>query len=184
MTSSKRQALDQDEVRDSGTESESDIEDHLPGSQSSSLVNQSSSDIYPESSSGPSQPTDYLTSSESCAETSLSESVSPVQCTSLCCSSELEPFQPKSAEALRSLARNGRKFLPFWFKQYPWLTVCTTTNKVYCFYCKFAMKHNLVVFSKNSNPAFTEAGFCNWEKAHDKFDNRSVSHVHNEAKMK
>ena len=71
------------------------------------------------------QPTDYLTSSESCAETSLSESVSPVQCTYLCCSSEFKPFQPKGAEALRSLARNGHKFLLFlfWFEQYSWLTV-------------------------------------------------------------
>lgn len=181
--SSKKQVLDQpeDEVVDSGTESESEVEDHLSGSQSSSLAaNQSSSDVYPESSSGLSQPTDHLTSSESCPESSLSEPVSQSQCTSLCCSSELKPFQPTSTEALKSLTRNGRNFLPFWFEQYSWLTLCTT-KKVYC---KFAMKHNLVVFSKQSNPAFTEAGFNNWKKAHEKFGSHSVSHVHKEAKMK
>ena len=58
------------------------------------------------------------------------------------------------------------------------MAVCTTSRKVYCFYCKFAMKHNLVVFSKNSNPAFTSTGFNNW------FGSPSISHVHREAKMK
>ena len=184
--SSKKQALEQDKMSDSGTESESElVDDHLPelSESRSSLTNQSS-DAYPESSSEPSQPTDHPTSSESCPESSLSEAVSLSQCTSLCCSSELEPFQPKSAEALGCLARNGRNFLPFWFEQYPWLTVCTTSRKVYCFYCKFAMKHNLVVFSKNSNPAFTSTGFNNWKKAHEKFGSHSISHVHREAKMK
>ena len=99
--SSKKQALEQDRMSDSGTESEGElVDDHLPelSESRSSLMNQSS-DAYPESSSEPSQPTDHPTSSESCPESSLSEAVSLSQCTSLCCSSELEPFQPKSAEA-------------------------------------------------------------------------------------
>ena len=62
--------------------------------------------------------------------------------------------------------------------------MCTTQKKVFCFYCKHATEHKLVQFSKNSNPAFTEIGFNNWKKAHEKFTNHSVSHTHKEAKMK
>ena len=129
---------------------------------------------HPESTSSSSTTTSSL-------ETSLSKSVSPPECTGLCCSNECEPFQPKGTGDLRCLTRNRRKILPL---QYPWLSVCMTTREVYCFYCKYAMKHNLVVFSNNSNPAFTTNGFNNWKKAHEKFSSHTSSHVHKEAQMK
>ena len=156
-TSSKKRALDppQDEAIDSGTESESgwsppeNIIIWITINFNKPLL------TYP-------APESSSELSESCPENLLSEAVSRA---GLCCSSELKPFQPTSPEALRCLVRNGWKFLPLWFEQYPWLTVCTT-RKVYCFYCKFAMKHNLIIFSTNGNPAFTYTGFNNWKKAH------------------
>lgn len=124
---------------------------------------------------------DLPSTSDSYPESSQSERES---CHSLCCSSESKPFQPTTKETLQQLTRNGRKFLPIWYSQYPWLTVCTTKKKVFCFYCKHATVRKLVQFSKNSNPAFTDTGFNNWKKAHQKFTNHSVSHTHKEAKMK
>ena len=77
-----------------------------------------------------SEPVSDLISSDSA---STSRSV----CTLVCCSDEaLKPFQPTSREILVSLILNGRNFVAKWFEQYPWLTVCLTKRKVFCFECR------------------------------------------------
>ena len=50
-------------------------------------------------------------------------------CTAFCYSDLMKPFQSGSEEGLACLTSNGCKFVPKWFQQYPWLTVCSTTRK-------------------------------------------------------
>ena len=122
-----------------------------------------------------SEPVSDLISSDSA---STSQSV----CTLVCCSDEaLKPFQPTSREILVSLTLNGRNFVAKWFEQYPWLTA---KRKVFCFECRFASKHELLTFSHNCSPAFTNDGFNNWKKAIEKFNSHEASHTHREATMK
>lgn len=106
------------------------------------------------------------------------------ECNSVCCSDLMKPFQPQSEECLACLTSNGRKFVPKWFQQYPWLTVCSTRRKVFCYECRCISKRELLTFSKNSSPAFTSSGFNNWKKAVQKFNSHETSHAHREAHMK
>ena len=162
-STAKKQAVDNDSAtgEESASESiddESERESQMDGSQSSSLT-------------------------DSHTESSLSESGG--LCTGICCSNESKPFQPNGDE-LSCLTKNSRKFLSLWFKQYPWLTVCLTAKKVYCFYCKYAMKHKWLSFSncKAANPAFVRDGFNNWKKAHNRFCSHSTSNLHKESQLK
>ena len=82
------------------------------------------------------------------------------------------------------MCRNGRNFVPTWFKQYPWLTLCRTKRSAYCIYCRSASKHGLLGFSKNASTAFVEDGDTNWKKARQKFSSHESSLVHKEAKLK
>ena len=106
-------------------------------------------------------------------------------CTCLSCSGEAQKdFQPTSREILASLAFNGRNFVAKWFEQYPWLTVCLTKRKVFCFECTYASVHELLTFSHNCSPAFIKDGCNNWKKAVEKFNAHEASHTHQEAIMK
>ena len=105
-------------------------------------------------------------------------------CTALCCSSSEKAFQPTDKSTLSRLKVKDRTFQAQWYKRFPWLTVCTTTNKAYCLYCRYATQHNIISFSKMGENAFTEAGFDNWRKAISKFSTHDRSHVHREAKLK
>ena len=102
----------------------------------------------------------------------------------MCCSNELQPYQPKNAAVLKGLAKNKHNFNVAWFSQFSWLTVCLTLRRVFCKYCQYCAKHNLLTFSKNSSPAFISDGFDNWKKALEKFGSHSASSTHKEAAMK
>ena len=47
-------------------------------------------------------------------------------CTAAGCANDSECFQPVDKPTLVPLAKNGRNFVPSWYKAYPWLSVCTT----------------------------------------------------------
>ena len=115
--------------------------------------------------------------------TTEAESVAPV-CSGQCCSNEEIAFQPKDKPTLMTLAAKKRNFQPQWYKQYPWLSVCTTQKKVFCLYRRNATKHKLIAFSKTGDKAFTESGFGNWKKALEKFKSHENSDSHREAKLK
>ena len=53
-------------------------------------------------------------------------------CTHPCCTDQ-KPFRPVNPVVLASLANKGRNFVVSWFKQFPWLTLCLTKKKVFCF---------------------------------------------------
>ena len=108
----------------------------------------------------------------------------PASCTALCCSSSEKAFQPTDKATLSRLKAKDRSFQAQWYKRFPWLTVCITTNKAYCLYCRYAARHKMITFSKMGESAFTEAGFHSWHKAISKFSTHDGSHVHREAKLK
>ena len=95
-----------------------------------------------------------------------------------------KPYQPTNKTILSSMARNGRNFIEKWFKIYPWLTVCTTRKKVFCFFCKNAERKGLMTFSSKAEPTFTSVGFHNWKKALQKFQSHGQSDAHGEAILK
>lgn len=105
-------------------------------------------------------------------------------CQSSCCSNIKEPYQPKNTKILHCLARCKRSFMSNWYKTYPWLSVCITKKKVFCFYCRYAQKQMLLNFSKRGEDTFTKTGYNNWKKALEKFKNHSLSITHCEAVMK
>jgi hypothetical protein len=78
----------------------------------------------------------------------------------------------------------ARYVQPKWFKEQLWLTLCTTRQKLFCFYCSSAARQNMLVFSKNADTAFVSSGFCNWRKASERFRIHETSHVHSEAMLK
>ena len=71
-----------------------------------------------------------------------------------------------------------------WYKTYPWLSVCTTKRKVFCCYCRYAEKLNMLNFSKRCEDTFTTGGFNNWRKTLEKFKSDSLSITYREAVMK
>ena len=69
-------------------------------------------------------------------------------CTHSCCHNMLEVSQPLDPLILKKTERLygsiKRAFTPTWYKSYPWIDLCTSNFKVYCFYCKYVV-HNLQI---------------------------------------
>ena len=53
-------------------------------------------------------------------------------CTAQSCLNYEKAFQPLDKTTLASLTSKRRKFLPQWYKQFPWLHICTTKRAVFC----------------------------------------------------
>ncbi|XP_046548889.1 zinc finger MYM-type protein 1-like [Haliotis rubra] len=110
-------------------------------------------------------------------------------CNSPCCSEISEPYQPNAASTLKkTTTKPGRSFSFSWFHEYPWLTLCTTRNKVFCFYCRLAygkdsdlQKHPT---SRQPEATFISEGFNNWKKSGDKFKKHDKSSYHRDALAK
>ena len=98
------------------------------------------------------------TSSRSESETTGNKSAD--FCAADCCSPTRDkPYQPDTKDILAKTKRiqgqgkteQARYVQASWFKQYTWLTLCTSRQKVFCFYCLAAVRSNLLVFSKNAD---------------------------------
>jgi len=81
------------------------------------------------------------------SDVSITTTSDGTKCTSQCCSSYEKAFQPVDKAVLESLSSKGRKFLPQWYKQFPWLNVCTKIKAVFCLYCCYSCHHNLNQFT-------------------------------------
>ena len=77
-----------------------------------------------------------------------------LNCTAPCCSMPHELFQPTDKSSLAKLSVKKRNFQAQWYKRFPWLTVCFSTKKGYCLWCRYASQHSLIVFSKMGEKAF------------------------------
>ena len=125
---------------------------------------------------------DHLTScSESESDKDGGESsVSSSLCECPTCTLEGSPCQPTDVRKSKHVYSHrtqrtakkrsySRSIQSSWYKKHPWITVCTTSYKVFCHSCCFARKNGLLTFSKRKLTCFLEDGFCNWKKALEKF---------------
>ena len=99
------------------------------------------------------------------------------QCQStICCKKTNSPYQPTSDVVLAKteviITSKRRRLIVDWYDRYPWLHLCTTNYKAYCFMCMHANHHP----GSKPNSAFVSTGFNNWKKAKDKFDEHEKSH--------
>ena len=104
------------------------------------------------------------------------------QCQStICCKKTNSPYQPTSDVVLAKteviITSKRRRLIVDWYDRYPWLHLCTTNYKAYCFMCMHANHHP----GSKPNSAFVSTGFNNWKKAKDKFDEHEKSHFHRDA---
>ena len=84
----------------------------------------------------------------------------------------------------KGLKTYSRHIQPTWYVDFPWISVCSSTLKIYCSICRDAKSRGLVTFSRNYKPAFIEDGFQNLKKARERFRDHESSGVHAEAVMK
>lgn len=109
-------------------------------------------------------------------------------CNSSCCSGA-EISQPTDSSLLKKSGKifgngkNARKrcFNAIWYKTFPWLHLCCTSLKVYCFYCRTACKAHVAVMSTRADAAFTTCGFSNWKNAISKFKEHEQCLAHRDS---
>lgn len=120
----------------------------------------------------------------------MEESLSPpVVCIAPCCDLETaissQPYQAKSKHILDKTKKlQGNKFRQFrseWYNAYPWLVLCTTSFKAFCYFCKYC-SYKGYLLDKNTDEAFVINGFNNWKKSHERFKQHAKSNSHKESK--
>ena len=128
-----------------------------------------------------------LQTSETASESGV---VSTVFCTSGCCVDLTAPNQPSDRDFLSSTKqqvgkKNEYRYLNVqWYKDFKWLHVCKTLNKVFCYYCLMAYKKELIPSSRHYEAAFVTEGFRNWKKAIERFHTHEASDLHREVMFK
>ena len=84
-----------------------------------------------------------------------------MECSAVCCSNEMEVYQPKQKVIFQQISKHGRYFTCSWYEKYSWITLCLT-KKVFCLYCGYCHKHNTFLQDANKcGEAFTTRGFDN-----------------------
>ena len=137
---------------------------------------------------------DRTASSESPSHTSTASSATATSCESSClphcCDPQRDsPHQPTKLTGTKRVQGSGkskqaRMVQVGWFKQHPWLSLCQKRQRLFCFYCQFAERRNLVTFSTKGEDSFSITGFYNWKKARERFHKHESSQIHAEACMK
>ena len=85
-----------------------------------------------------------------------------------------EPVQPGLNCLFNFPKSHGRRFVPEWYKKYPWLEYSACEDKVYCFTCR----HFSTINDKCATCPFTTEGFGQWKKCTgaSQKDNRLTKH--------
>lgn len=117
-------------------------------------------------------------------------------CQCPCCADPSTPYHPVDTmtsnsgvtythrDESKGLKTYSRHIQPTWYKDFPWISVCSSTHKIYCSICRDVKSKVMITFSRNSKPAFVENGFQNLKKARERFHDHESSSVHAEAVMK
>lgn len=126
-------------------------------------------------------------------------SVLPVEssddsCQYPCCSDPSTPHHPLDTSNAgvmythcdkdKGLKTYSRHIQPTWYQDFPWISVCSLTLKIYCSVCRDAKSKGKITFSKNYKPTFVENGFQNLKKARERFRDHESSSMHAEAVLK
>ena len=125
------------------------------------------------------QVTDASVNLDSAATISDHDTTGLLECSAVCCSNEMEAYQPKQKAIFQQISKNGRYFTCSWYEKYSWITLCLTKKKVFC-YCRYC--HKFLQAANKCDYAFTTRGFDNIKKAcdrliqelHDRFGQREV----------
>ena len=118
------------------------------------------------------------------------EVVSEFQCECPCCTMG-DVCQPLGVEGSKITYSHSsqqpnmkrtycRSIQTSWYQKYSWITVCTSSYKIFCNPCRQAKDKGLLSYSKRRANCFIEKGFGNWKNALAKFK----SSMHQEAVMK
>ena len=86
------------------------------------------------------------------------EDDSSLVCECLCCtlngppSEPLDVTQSKHAYSYQNQRTTKtksykRSIQPSWYKKHPWISVCRSSYKIYCHYCRYAKKNGLLTLS-------------------------------------
>ena len=108
-------------------------------------------------------------------------------CSCACCSNFNVAHQPGDVHSAKNEIgtaeqRNSKRSIQAsWYDKHPWISVCTSSYKVFCHVCCSARKQNLITFSKHIKLTFVEGGFSNWKKALQRFCEHEKSEMHREA---
>ena len=105
-------------------------------------------------------------------------------CTSSeCCGEDqLKPFQAKISLSLtKKQGRQHRSFNITWHRDFPWLTLCPSQQKVFCFYCRRAAVKGLLSSVSRIDSTLVTKGFSNWKHARERFQKHEKFLVHQEA---
>ena len=89
-----------------------------------------------------------------------------------------------SKERSSQIKSYSRRIQPSWYKSFPWISVCSSSYKIFCSVCRSAKYRGLLSFPKHLKSAFVEDGFMNWKKALQKFREHESSVMHKEATLK
>lgn len=134
--------------------------------------------------------TDYDELGSEIEQTSSSDQSMPCECQ--CCSEPSTPFHPKNVmesgvpQRKEGSGRNLylRRIQPSWYEKHPWISVCTSSYKIFCAICRSAKYQGLLTFPKRQKFAFVDSGFMNWKKALKRFLDHENSTMHKEALLK
>ena len=131
---------------------------------------------------------EYFIASTSGESTNVNEpSTRSSACTCSCCENFEVAHHPTNLSQSKS-SNSSRCIQTSWYSRYPWITVCTSSYKVFCHVCCLAKEQGLVTsaFPKHSmtSSPFLEGGFCNWKKALQKFYQHERSELHSESSLK
>ena len=115
-------------------------------------------------------------------------------CQSPCCVDKASAHHPPSIfntgdtythkDKGKQLKTYARHIQPSWFQEFPWISVCSSTLKIYCCICPEAKLKGFLTFSKNYKPAFVKNAFKNLKKAKERFRDHESSSMHAEAVLK
>lgn len=71
-----------------------------------------------------------------------------------------------------------------WYKSFPWISVCSSSLKIFCSTCCAAKVRGLLTFPKHYKSAFVEDGFKNLKKALERLREHDISVMHQQATLK
>ena len=118
-------------------------------------------------------------------------------CECQCCSNVCTPHQSSDLSQSKRIHSHlskekqcdelkvySRKIQPSWYNKFPWISVCTSTYRIYCSLCRNAKHNNLLVLCKKHTSPFVDEGFSNWRKAIQRFSEHEKSEMHKESTVK
>ena len=132
---------------------------------------------------------------ESYPESTSSCSSSESSCNCPCCTNPSIPYHPLEevrgcgVRHVHHVQGHGTKaysrhIQPSWYTSFPWISVCTSSLKLFCCSCRSAHSKGLLSFSKHCKSAFVNDGFKNFKKALERCREHEKSAMHTEAVMK